>query len=86
MCVFLCSGPHLDVLWEAFGPERLIYGSNWPVCDRVGFSAEVYGDQLALLREYFAQKGRGAVEGFFWRNALAAYRYDTRAASAESAR
>eukprot|EP01051_Picozoa_sp_SAG22_P002200 SAG22_NODE_97_length_20760_cov_43.302850_2_plen_86_part_00 len=85
MC-FLCSSPHLDVLWKAFGPEWLIYGSNWPVCDRVGFSAEVYGDQLALLREYFAQKGRDAVEGFFWRNALAAYRYDTRTASTASVR
>ncbi len=26
--------PVLDVAWKAFGPDRLIYGSNWPVCRR----------------------------------------------------
>ena len=24
--------PYLDVAMEAFGPERLLYGSDWPVC------------------------------------------------------
>ena len=42
--------PHLEVLWDAFGCDRLIYGSNWPVCDRVGEPARVYGEQLAVLR------------------------------------
>ena len=41
---------HLDVLWDAFGPQRLIYGSNWPVCDRVGDQELVYGRQLSILR------------------------------------
>jgi len=26
--------PTLEVLWQAFGEERLIFGSNWPVCER----------------------------------------------------
>ena len=45
---------HLDVLWDAFGPHRLIYGSNWPVCDRVGDQELVYGRQLSILRYTFA--------------------------------
>jgi L-fuconolactonase len=24
--------PYLDVVYEAFGPERLMNGSDWPVC------------------------------------------------------
>jgi L-fuconolactonase len=24
--------PFLDVVFEAFGPERLMWGSDWPVC------------------------------------------------------
>ena len=24
--------PYLDIVFEAFGPERLMYGSDWPVC------------------------------------------------------
>ena len=27
--------PALDELWDVFGADRLIYGSNWPVSDRV---------------------------------------------------
>jgi L-fuconolactonase len=46
---------HLDVLWDAFGPQRLIYGSNWPVCDRVGDKELVYGQQLSILRYTFEQ-------------------------------
>lgn len=41
---------HLNVLWSAFGSQRLIYGSNWPVCNRVGDPERVYGEQLAILR------------------------------------
>jgi L-fuconolactonase len=24
--------PYLDVAWECFGPDRLMIGSDWPVC------------------------------------------------------
>ncbi|MEX1028173.1 MAG: amidohydrolase family protein, partial [Candidatus Paceibacterota bacterium] len=26
--------PYIDVVWNAFGDSRVIYGSNWPVSDR----------------------------------------------------
>jgi L-fuconolactonase len=68
--------PHLEALWEAFGSDRLIYGSNWPVCDRCGDHAKVYGEQLSILRQFFSGKGPEAVENYFWRNALRAYRYN----------
>lgn len=61
----------LDPLWEAFGPNRLIYASNWPVSDRVGSYAEVIG----AVRAYFALKGPDASDRFFWRNSQAAYRW-----------
>ncbi len=25
-------GPWFDVVFEAFGPDRLMFGSDWPVC------------------------------------------------------
>ena len=28
--------PALDEVWEAFGPDRVMYGSNWPVSDQHG--------------------------------------------------
>ena len=50
----------LDELWLLFGPDRLVYGSNWPV--------------LA----YFTAKGRETPERYFWKNSLAAYRWERR--------
>ena len=59
----------LDVLWQAFGEDRLIYGSNWPVTDRGG----EYHEQLAIIHDYFAPKGRAVLEKLFWKNAAAFY-------------
>lgn len=35
--------PYLDVVFEAFGPDRVMYGSDWPVCLVAGSYADVYG-------------------------------------------
>jgi len=61
--------PELDVLWEAFGENRLIYGSNWPVTMRGG----TYGEYLAVVKNFFANKSRTAQEKFFFKNALKFY-------------
>ncbi len=62
--------PTLDVLWQTFGADRLIYGSNWPVSDRSGRS---YADYLAVVKAYFAEKGEDATQRYFWRNAQRVY-------------
>jgi L-fuconolactonase len=61
--------PVLDALWNAFGAERLIYASNWPVCGRFAPLARV--QQIAL--DYVASKGPAALDRVFWHNARAAY-------------
>lgn len=35
--------PYLDVVLEAFGPDRLMIGSDWPVCTLSGKYAETMG-------------------------------------------
>lgn len=52
--------PVLDTVWEAFGEDRVIYGSDWPVSERFASLATVQ----AIVTEYFAAKGRGATEKF----------------------
>jgi L-fuconolactonase len=42
--------PYLDVAVEAFGPARLMAGSDWPVC----LLATSYAQWFDLLRAYFA--------------------------------
>jgi len=61
----------LDTLMAAFGEDRVVFGSDWP--NAVGVS-EV-PDTVALVREYFSQKGRAAAEKYFWKNSVAAYKW-----------
>jgi len=42
--------PYLDVVLEAFGPGRLMIGSDWPVCT---VSAD-YGTTLSLVQDFIA--------------------------------
>ncbi len=63
--------PVLDTVWSAFGKDRLIYGSNWPVSERFASCATVQ----AIVSDYFSGKGKMAVENVFWNNAKAAYQW-----------
>lgn len=42
--------PFLDVIFNAFGTDRVMYGSDWPVC----LLAADYAAQLDILQEYIA--------------------------------
>jgi predicted TIM-barrel fold metal-dependent hydrolase len=63
--------PRLDEIWEIFGQDRLLYGSDWPNSDRWG----TYPQILSIVREYFRAKSQGVAEKFFWKNSVAAYRW-----------
>jgi L-fuconolactonase len=43
--------PYLDVVLEAFGPGRLMFGSDWPVCTLAG----TYGRVAGLVAAYTQQ-------------------------------
>jgi L-fuconolactonase len=42
--------PYLDVVFEAFGPERIMIGSDWPVCT----VAAPYANTLGIVTDYIA--------------------------------
>lgn len=59
----------LDELWAIFGADRLVYGSNWPVSERVA----PYDVSLKMTQDYFAAKGGDAASKFFRANSRQAY-------------
>jgi L-fuconolactonase len=61
---------HFDVLMSAFGPERLIWGSNWPVTTLHG----TFEAQIAIAEEYLAPFGTSVRDSVMFKNALAFYR------------
>ena len=42
--------PYLDVVFEAFGPERLMLGSDWPVCTLAG----EYEDTIRIVTDFIS--------------------------------
>jgi L-fuconolactonase len=62
--------PYLDVVSEAFGPERLMIGSDWPVCTLAGDYARVMG----LVEGYLARLPAGEAEAVLGENAIRFYR------------
>jgi L-fuconolactonase len=61
--------PYLDVVLDAFGPDRLMFGSDWPVC----LLAASYGQVKQVVEDYvhgftFEQK-----ENIFGGNAIRFY-------------
>ncbi|MGA2865198.1 MAG: amidohydrolase family protein [Verrucomicrobiota bacterium] len=63
--------PVLDVMRTIFGPERLIYASNWPVSERFAPLTTVQG----IVADYFRIYRRPAEEQVFSQSAKAAYRW-----------
>ncbi|GAA5510172.1 amidohydrolase family protein [Novipirellula caenicola] len=63
--------PYLDVVWNAFGDDRVIYGSNWPVSER----AADYAVLQKIVLQYAMQKGETATRNFFAGNAKRAYKW-----------
>jgi L-fuconolactonase len=61
---------HFELLLAAFGPQRLMFGSNWPVCELGGTLA----DQIRIVEELLAPHGRAVRDAVMFENARRFYR------------
>lgn len=64
--------PYLDVVTEAFGPKRLLYGSDWPVCLLAGS----YADVLSIVKTYTNAWSEEDKQRFFGKNAIEFYQLE----------
>lgn len=68
-----CSGA-LDHVYRTFGPERLVFGTNWPVSQPKGEMSVVKG----IVYNYFSPKGKDVLANVFAVNAKRVYRWVNR--------
>ena len=61
--------PYLDVVFAAFGPGRLMFGSDWPV----SLLAATYEQSFALVNDYLAQFPAATRDQILGGNAAAFY-------------
>lgn len=61
--------PYLEVAWESFGADRLMYGSDWPVCLLAGSYTQVY----QLVADFLSDRSAEQQEKIFGTNAARFY-------------
>ncbi|MEO8112532.1 MAG: amidohydrolase family protein [Ginsengibacter sp.] len=61
--------PYLDVVVNAFGTKRIMFGSDWPVC----LVAASYKKMKGIVDDYFSSFSQDEQEDFFWQTASKFY-------------
>lgn len=64
--------PALDTVTEVFGADRLMYGSDWPVCLLAGS----YKNVLDIAKTYFGEFSAEQQKKIFYKNAIQFYNLD----------
>jgi L-fuconolactonase len=64
--------PYLDVVFEAFGPDRLMIGSDWPVCRQ----AAGYQHTMGIVETYVADLAPAERDAVLGGTAVAWYGLD----------
>ena len=60
---------YLDCILEFFGTDRIMYGSDWPVC----LVAGAYEEQLSIVQSYFDKLSKAEKDKLFGYNATRFY-------------
>ena len=61
--------PYFDTVLEAFGPERLLFGSDWPVC----LYATCYANWLQFVKKNMSKLSKDEQDSIFYKNAIRIY-------------
>ncbi len=65
----MSSANYLDIVFEAFTLDRLMFGSDWPVCLLAG----TYGQVKHLIEHYVQNLSNSEKENIFGSNAARFY-------------
>ena len=63
--------PTLDYMFDTFGQDKLIFGSDWPN----GAAVNNLPPIVRIVQNYFVAKGRAVAEKYFWKNSTKAYKW-----------
>jgi L-fuconolactonase len=66
--------PYMEVVLEAFGPERIMVGSDWPVCSLAG----EYSQVMDVVRKFTEPMCREDREKILFQNAVECYHLKTK--------
>ena len=61
--------PYLDIVFGAFGPERIMIGSDWPVCTL----SATYAETMKIALDYVGRMGSEREDDILGHNCLRFY-------------
>jgi L-fuconolactonase len=64
--------PYLEVVFNAFGEDRLMIGSDWPVCTLAGNYTKV----MSIVEKYLETRGEETVQKVLGQNSINFYSLD----------
>jgi predicted TIM-barrel fold metal-dependent hydrolase len=64
----------LDQLWDLFGEDRILFGSDWPNSDTLSTFDEVF----SVPKHFIETRSHSAQQKYFWKNSIAAYKWRPR--------
>jgi len=70
----------LDPLWSLFGPDRILFGSDWPNSDHIAS----YSETLAVAQDFIAQRAPASAHDVFFSTSQRAFRWQPRLASQQA--
>jgi predicted TIM-barrel fold metal-dependent hydrolase len=65
----------LEYLFDAFGEDRVIFGTDYPN----SYGVATIPEEVELVKRFFSTKRREAVEKYFWKNSARVYKWMKRA-------
>jgi L-fuconolactonase len=65
----------LEYLFNAFGEDRVIFGSDYPN----SYGVATIPEEVGLVKRFFSTKSREAAEKYFWKNSARIYKWKKRA-------
>ena len=65
----------LEYLFDAFGEDRVIFGSDYPN----SYGVATIPEEVGLMKRFFSTKSREVAEKYFWKNSARVYKWTKRA-------
>ncbi len=64
----------LEYLFDAFGEDRVIFGSDYPN----SYGVATIPEEVGLMKRFYSTKSREAAEKYFWKNSARVYKWKPR--------
>ncbi len=61
----------LEYLFDAFGEDRIVFGSDYPN----SYGVATIPEEVGLMKRFFSTKSREAAEKYFWKNSARVYKW-----------